>query len=164
VTSAVKEELRRVDPNQGIARIESMQERIEGATTQPRVQAWLISCFGLIALILSCIGIYGSISYAVRQRTREIGVRVALGADRLTIFGQVLREGLTLAIAGAGIGVIASLYLTRYLKTLLFQVEPVDAAVYAAVILLLLIVASVACYFPSRRAATIDPVVALRDE
>jgi putative ABC transport system permease protein len=164
MTGAVKEELRRVDPNQGIAGIQSMEERIEGATTQSRVQAWLISCFGLIALILSCIGIYGSISYAVRQRTREIGVRVALGADRLMIFGQVLREGLVLAIAGAGIGAIASLYLTPYLKTLLFQVEPVDAAIYAAVILLLLTVASVACYFPSRRAATIDPVVALRDE
>jgi ABC-type antimicrobial peptide transport system permease subunit len=131
---------------------------------QPRLQAWLITVFSLIALVLACIGIYGVISYTVRQRTREIGVRVALGADRLRIFGQILRESLTLAGAGIAIGLLASLALTRYLETLLFEVKPADPAVYTGVAILMLIVAAAASYFPSRRAAMVDPVVALRDE
>jgi ABC-type antimicrobial peptide transport system permease subunit len=153
-----------VDANQGVADIQTMDERIADAGAQPRLQAWLVTAFGLIALALACIGIYGVISYTVNQRTREIGVRVALGADRLSIFGQILRESLTVAGAGIAIGLLASLALTRYLEALLFEVKPTDPGIYAGVTILMLTVAMVASYFPSRRAAAVDPLVALRDE
>ncbi len=104
------------------------------------------------------------ISYTVGQRTREIGVRIALGADRLRIFGQILGESLTVAAAGVAIGLLASLALTRYMETLLFDVKPTDPAVYTGVPIVMLVVAAAASYLPSRRAATVDPVVALRDE
>jgi len=162
--AAVKSEIHQVDPDQGVAEIQTMEERIAGAGSQPRLQAWLITVFSLIALVLACIGIYGVISYTVHQRTREIGVRVALGANRLTIFWQILRESLTLTGAGIAIGLPASLALTRYLETLLFDVKPADLAVYTGVAILMLFVATAASYFPSRRAALVDPVVALRDE
>jgi putative ABC transport system permease protein len=162
--AAIKSEIHEVDADQGVAETETMEERIAAAGAQPRVQAWLVTAFSLIALALACIGIYGVISYTVSQRTREIGVRVALGADRSTIFRQVLRESLTVASAGVVIGLLASLALTRYLETLLFDVKPTDPAVYTSVAILMLIVAAAASYLPSRRAATVDPVVALRDE
>jgi putative ABC transport system permease protein len=162
--AAIKAEIHEVDADQGVAEIETMDERVAAAGAQPRVQAWLVSAFSLIALALASIGIYGVISYTVSQRTREIGVRVALGADRLRIFGQILRESLTVAGAGVVIGLLASIALTRYLETLLFEVKPTDPAVYTGVAILILSVAAAASYFPSRRAATVDPVVALRDE
>ena len=161
---AIKSEIHEIDADQGVAEIETMEQRIAAAGAQPRVQAWLVTAFSLIALALACIGIYGVISYTVSQRTREIGVRVALGADRLRIFGQILRESLTMASAGVVIGLLASLTLTRYLETLLFDVKSTDPAVYTSVAILMLSVAAAASYFPSRRAATVDPVVALRDE
>ena len=162
--AAIKGEIHGVDADQGVAGIETMEERIAAAGAQPRVQAWLVAAFSLSALALACIGIYGVISYTVSQRTREIGVRVALGADRLRIFGQILSESLTVASAGIVIGLGASVALTRYMETLLFDIKPIDPAVYTSVAILMLIVTAAASYFPSRRAATVDPVVALRDE
>jgi putative ABC transport system permease protein len=162
--AAIKSEIHQVDSDQGVAEIQTMQERIAGAGSQPRFQTWVVTTFSLIALTLACIGVYGVISYTVTQRTREIGVRVALGADRRGIFAQVLGESLTMAITGVAIGLLASLALTRYLETLLFDVKPTDPSVYTGVVVLMLIVAAAAAYVPSRRASTIDPVVALRDE
>jgi predicted permease len=162
--SAVKSEIRQVDSDQGVAEFRTMEERVADAGAQPRLQAWLVATFSLVALALACIGIYGVISYTVSQRTREIGVRLALGADRLIVFGQILRESLTLAGAGIAVGLLASLALTRYLETLLFEIRPTDPVVYASVPVLMLIVAAAASYFPSRRAAAVDPVVTLRDE
>jgi putative ABC transport system permease protein len=162
--SAIKSAIHKVAPDQGIATIETMEERIANAGAQSRVQAWLFTAFSLIAVALACIGIYGVISYSVSERTREIGVRVALGADRLRIFGQILRESMALAGAGVALGLLVSLALTRYLETLLFDIKPTDPAVYASVAILMLIVGAAASYVPSRRAATVDPVVALRDE
>jgi putative ABC transport system permease protein len=161
---AIKSAIHEVDADQGVAEIQMMEERVAAAGAQPRVQAWLVTAFSLVALALACIGIYGVISYTVNQRTREIGVRVALGANRLRIFGQILRESLTVAGAGVVIGLFASLGLTRWLETLLFEVEPTDPTVYTSVAILMLSVAAAASYVPSRRAATVDPVVALRDE
>lgn len=162
--SAIKSAIHEVDPNQGVATIETMEERVANAGAQARVQAWLLTAFSGIALALACIGIYGVISYTVSERTREIGVRVALGADRLTIFGQILWESVTLAGAGVALGLLVSLALTRYLETLLFDVKPADPAVYASVAILIVVVTAAAAYVPSRRAATVDPLIALRDE
>jgi putative ABC transport system permease protein len=141
-----------------------MEERVASAGAQPRIQAWLVAVFSVIALALACIGIYGVISYTVSQRTREIGVRIALGANRLSILGQILRESLLVAATGVVIGVLVSLALTRYLETLLFEVRPADPVIYGSVVALMLAVATLASYFPSRRAASVDPVIALRDE
>ena len=162
--AGIKAEIRNVDPNQGVAEIQTMEQRVVAASSQPRLQTWLITAFSFVALALACIGIFGVISYAVSQRTREIGVRVALGADRLVIFGQVLRESLLLASVGVAVGIAASLALTRYVETLLFEVKATDPLVYASVAVLMIVVAAAASYIPSRRAASIDPVVALRDE
>lgn len=164
LTGTIKREIREVDGDQGVAGLETMEERIAAVGAQPRIQAWLFAAFSLIALALACIGIYGVISYSVSQRTREIGVRVALGADRFKIFGQILSESLIVASAGIVIGLAASVALTRYMETLLFDIKPIDPAVYTSVAILMLTVTAAASYFPSRRAATVDPVIALRDE
>ena len=164
LAAAVKSEVHQVDADQGIAQIETMEKAVANAGAQPRAQAWLVTAFSLIALTLACIGIYGVVSYTVSQRTREIGVRVALGANRGVIFGQILKESLTVAGFGIALGLGASLGMTRYLGTLLFEVKPTDAVVYAGTATLMLFVAAAAAYFPSRRAAAVDPVVALRDE
>jgi len=164
LTPAIKREIHEVDAHQGVAEIETMEERIAAVGAQPRVQTWLVAAFSLIALALACIGIYGVSSYTVSQRTREIGVRVALGADRVRIFRQILSEGLSVAGVGIVIGLGASAVLTRYMATLLYDIKPLDPAVYTSVAALMLIVTAAASYFPSRRAATVDPVVALRDE
>jgi putative ABC transport system permease protein len=161
---AIKSAIHEVDPDQGVSTIETMEERVANAGAQTRLQAWLLTGFSMSALVLACIGIYGVISYTVTERTREIGVRVALGADRLRIFGQILRESVTLTAAGVALGLLVSLALTRYLEKLLFGVKPTDPAVYASVAILMLTVGAAASYVPSRRAASVDPLVALRDE
>lgn len=162
--SAVTSEIHRVDSDQGIAEFCTMEERVAEAGAQPRLQAWLVASFSLAALALACIGIYGVISYRVSQRTREIGVRLALGAQRLTVFGQILRGSMIVAGAGVAIGLAASFALTRYLETLLFEVEPTDRIIYVSVPILMLLASAAASYVPSRRAAAVDPVNALRDE
>jgi putative ABC transport system permease protein len=164
LNAAIKSAIHEVDPDQGVATIETMEERVATAGAQTRIQAWLLTAFSGIALALACIGIYGVISYTVSERTREIGVRVALGANRFRIFGQFLRESVALTGAGVALGLAGSLALTRYLETLLFEVQPTDPSVYASVMILMLSVGAAASYIPSRRAATVDPVVALRDE
>jgi putative ABC transport system permease protein len=161
---AIKSEIYQVDPDQGVAEIHTMEERVADAGAQPRMQAWLVSAFSLIALALACIGIYGVISYTVSQRTREIGLRVALGADRRRIFAELLGETFSVAAVGVAIGLATSFALTRYLKSLLFEVTPNDPAVYSGVVMLMMIVAIAASWLPARRAAAVDPVVALRDE
>ena len=117
-----------------------------------------------MALVLACIGIYGVLAYAVSQRLREIGVRVALGATPGKILRQILSSGLSLAAIGLFIGLGAALALTRYLEALLYSVRPTDPAVFALAITTLLLVAMSACYVPARRAARVDPIVVLHEE
>jgi len=164
LASAIKNEIHEVDQDQGVASIETMEERVANASAQTRLQAWLLIAFSGVALALACIGIYAVISYTVSERTREIGVRVALGADRPRIVGEILRESMALAGTGVAIGLASSIALTRYLETLLFDVKPTDPAVFASVAILMLAAGAAASYVPSRRAAAVDPVVALRDE
>jgi predicted permease len=129
-----------------------------------RVAGTFAGAFGLIALIIAAVGIYGVIAYTTRQRTHEIAIRIAVGAQRTDIFRLVLGQGLILTVAGLAVGIAAALVLTRYLQSVLFGVTTTDVLTYAAVALLLCLVSLVACYIPARRATKVDPMVALRYE
>jgi len=119
---------------------------------------------GAMALLLGVVGIYGVISYSVTQRTREIGIRMALGAQRQTITGMFVRQGLLLTGVGIAFGLVAAFVFVRFMSSLLFHVSPIDPATYIAITLLTVTIAYVACYLPSRRAAIVEPVNALRAE
>ena len=164
MTSAVREAMRSVDPQQGVLETSTMEQRITNSVARPRLQTILLGSFGVLALVLACIGIYGVLAYAVSQRMREMGVRLALGATPGTVLGEILSGGVRLTGLGVFIGLGAALALTRYLEALLYSVRPTDPAVFALAIATLLVVAMVACYIPARRAARVDPMVILREE
>jgi putative ABC transport system permease protein len=162
--AAVREAMRSVDRDQGVLETSTMERRITNSVAQPKLQTILLGSFGVLALVLACIGIYGVLAYSVSQRTREMGVRLALGASPGTVLGEILSGGLRLTGLGLFIGLGTALALTRYLEALLYSVRPTDPAVFALAIFTLVVVAMVACYVPARRAARVDPMVVLRDE
>jgi ABC-type antimicrobial peptide transport system permease subunit len=129
-----------------------------------RFNMLLLTIFAALALALAAVGIYGLVSYAVSQRTHEIGVRVAVGAQRRDVLRLILRDGAKLALFGTAIGIVAAFGLTRLMASLLFEVKPTDPATFVTVAGLLCLVALLACYIPARRAMKVDPMVALRYE
>ena len=130
----------------------------------PRLAAGLLGIFGLLALGLASIGIYGVMAYTVSQRTREIGIRMALGAEKSDVLGMVVRQGMLLVGAGVALGLAGAMAVTRFAVSVLFGVSATEPLTFAVVTMLLLGAALLACYIPSRRAAKVDPVVALRWE
>jgi predicted permease len=140
----------------------TLEARVEAASTGSRIAGTFVGAFGALALILAAVGIYGVISYTTRQRTHEIGIRLALGAQRADVFRLVLSNGVKLILVGLGIGFVLSIALTRFLSAVLFQVRASDVLTYSVVGLLLACVALIACYLPARRAMRVDPMVALR--
>jgi predicted permease len=162
IAPAVRETVRRFSPRNPIFDIRTMESRIGSSTSQARFSAMLLSLFAFVALSLSAMGIYGVMSYAVVQRTREIGIRVALGADRSRVLGLVLREGAALATAGLAIGIAAALAFTSVLRSMLFEISPSDPRTYLIIGGVLVAVLLIASWIPARRAASVDPVVALR--
>ncbi len=161
---ALREQIRAIDSALPVAEVKPMEEAIGSSIAQPRFRTALLSLFGAAALLLAAIGIYGVLAYTVAQQTREIGIRMALGANPGRVLRLVLARGLRLAGAGTVIGVLAALLLTRLLGSLLFDVSATDPFTFAAVAGLLLAVALLACYVPARRAMRVDPMVALRYE
>jgi predicted permease len=162
VATAVQREIQALDPSVARFRITMVTQDIADQTGERRFDTFLVSGFALAALLLSAIGIYVLLHFSVVQRRNEIGVRMALGATPGEVTALLLRQGLTLAVAGAGIGLVGAWLVSRLLSKLLFQVAPTDPATFGISLLLLLMVAGLACWIPSRSAARIDPVVALR--
>jgi len=152
------------DNNLPLFDVRTQSQQIEQALYQERLMSRLSSFFACLALMLACIGLYGLLSYEVARRTRELGIRVALGAQRRVLMRLVVRRGLLLALAGAVIGTGAAMAVTRLMSAMLYNVRPYDPATFAGVCILLVLVALVACSIPARRAMCIDPMVALRDE
>jgi ABC-type antimicrobial peptide transport system permease subunit len=164
VAAGVRNVVRTLDPDLPLALVSTMERHIANSRSvfMRRYSMILVTSFALLALVLSVIGIYGVISYGVVQRTQELGVRVALGAQRGDIVRMILRDGTLLAAAGVAVGTVAALWLTRFLRSLLFGIEATDPWTYVGVALLLTGVALFASYLPARRATKVDPLIALR--
>jgi putative ABC transport system permease protein len=164
VIGAVRGELRNLDPDLPVTDVKTLTEHMKLALFPARAVASLLTAFGLLALTLAAIGIFGVMSYAVSQRTREIGVRMALGAGAKDIFRLIVGRGLLLTLIGVGTGLALALVGTRLISSLLYSVSAIDPLAFGGVTLLLVAVAFLACYFPARRAMKTDPMVALRHE
>jgi putative ABC transport system permease protein len=166
LAAAIRDEARTLEPDVAIFNVNAMEQLISNspAAFMRRFPALLIGIFAGVALLLASIGIYGVVSYSVSQQTHYIGVRMALGAQASDILKMVLKQGLTLALGGMALGVVAAFALTRWLQSLLFEVRTTDLATFGLVLGTLFVVALLACYIPARRATKVDPLVALRYE
>lgn len=151
-----------VDKDQPVSNIVTMEHVVAGAVARQRFSTMLLGIFSVIALLLATVGIYGVMSYSIAQRTREIGIRMALGAQRIDVLKMTVKQGLKLVFAGVGIGLVIAIALTRVMASLLFGISATDPATFLGIALLLLIVAALASYVPALRATKVDPVVALR--
>jgi putative ABC transport system permease protein len=156
--------VREIDRNVPIAEIQTMTSVVEQATAESRFYLVLLAAFAAIAVTLAAVGIYGVMSYSVSRRTHEIGIRIALGAEPSTVLRFVVRQGMTLALAGAGVGVVAAFALTRLMGRLLYGVGPTDPMTFGLVTGVLCVVAFIASYLPAHRATRVDPLMALRSD
>ncbi len=164
VVEGIRAEIRRAAPDLPIESTATMDEAVAASVAQPRFRTVLLALFAMTATLIATCGIYGLMAYAVTQRRREIGVRMALGAQRHNVLALVVGQGMKLAVIGVLIGLLGAFALVRVLTNLLFEVKPLDPITFAVVSLLLFTVAAIACWLPARRAVRIDPMAALRCE
>jgi putative ABC transport system permease protein len=164
MAAAASAAIRQVDSEQAVSNISTLEQLLNETVAQPRFNTGLLALFALFALLLASVGIYGVMAYAVEQRTQEIGLRMALGAQPRDVLKMVVGQGIKLVAFGLAIGLPAALWMTRWLRTLLFGVDTTDLLTYTVISGLLAAVALVACYLPARRATKIDPMVALRHD
>ncbi|MDX6559764.1 MAG: putative transport system permease protein, partial [Blastocatellia bacterium] len=159
----VRKQVQALDPTLPVYGAQTLNETVSASLSQRKFSMEMVGLFALTSLLLAALGIYGVISYLVSERTHEIGIRLALGAARASILNLILRQGLRLALAGAVVGLLAALIVSRFIATLLYGVRPADPLTFAAVAILFLFVALLACYLPARRATKVDPMIALRE-
>ncbi len=164
VATVVRHRIEAIDRNLAMMDVKSLPEQIDQSLMPARMIATLSSLFALLALVLACVGLYGVMSYSVTRRTHEIGLRLALGAEKRDVLRLVVGQGAFLTLTGAGMGVLGALGLTRFLSSLLYGVKPTDPLTFIAASLILMAVGLLACYVPARRATKVDPMVALRYE
>ena len=162
--SSLRKVILSLDPEQPVYDVQTMDEVVGRSLAQRRLSTVMLGTFASISLALASLGIYGVIAYSVTQRVREIGIRLALGAEPRDVVGMVLRQGAVLAALGTTLGLSGALVLTRQLRTLLYNVPPTDWVSFGAGALLLAAVALLASFLPARRASRVDPIVALRHE
>ncbi|HUE81564.1 MAG TPA: FtsX-like permease family protein, partial [Pyrinomonadaceae bacterium] len=162
--NSIREQLKAIDPDQPLFNVRTMNEIRAESVASERLNLTLLSLFAGIALVLAIVGIYGVMSYSVTQRTHEIGIRMAIGAQPRDVFRMILGQGMLMALIGIVVGLIGAFGLTRLMETMLFGVEPTDPATFAVIAVLLGTVALIACYVPGRRATKVDPVISLRYE
>jgi putative ABC transport system permease protein len=162
LSAAIRENVRAIDPAMPVYELQTMEDAVSESVSQPRFYTTLLTAFGGLALLLAALGIYGVISYSVAQRTRELGIRIALGATHDRVLRLVLGQGVGLSVLGVAIGIAGALWLVHLLSTLLYGVQTTDKLTFASVAALLVGIASLASYLPARRAARVDPVIAMR--
>ncbi len=163
-TSIVRQQLRTLDPNIPISTVLTMDEIVARSVAERRLYMWLLGCFAAVALLLAVVGTYGVLAYQITERTREFGVRMALGARAADILRMVVQQGMTPAVGGVLVGLAGAAGTTRVMSTLLFETEPLNAVTFSGMAALLLTAAFVACCVPARRATRVDPSTALRAE
>jgi putative ABC transport system permease protein len=162
--SAFRNELQTLDSTLPLFNVTTLTDQMQLPLFPYRMAAIVLGSFGILAIVLAAIGIYGVMSYVVAGRTREVGVRVALGAARSDVLLLMMKQGMSLALIGLGLGLLAAFGVAQLIVKLLFGVNPTDPVTFAGVALLLALVAALACYLPARRATKVDPLVALRYE
>src|SRR5262249_56476419 len=164
LAAAAQETVRSLDPNLPVSSVMTLEQVIADTLWQPRFNLQLIGIFAALAMTLAAIGLYGVMSYSVAQRAHEVGLRMALGAQRRDVLKLVMGQGMKLALLGVVLGLLASVVLTRLMTKLLFKVSATDFSTFALIAVLLTLVALLACWIPARRATKVDPMVALRCE
>jgi putative ABC transport system permease protein len=164
LAAAIRNQVRAIEPNEPVSRVITMDEQLSDSVARRRFQMLLLGVFAALALVIAAVGIYGVISYAVSQRTHEIGIRMALGAQASDVQRMVVWRGMRLTLIGVALGLAAALALTRVIRNLLYEVTPTDPATFALVTLLLICIALIATYLPARGATKVDPLQALRHE
>jgi putative ABC transport system permease protein len=164
VAAAPRNQVMALDPEQPIFEVRSMQSLLDESVAQPRFNTLLLTLFASLALVLAAIGIYGVMSYSVTQRTHEIGVRMALGAQQNDVLRMIVINAMWLAVIGVVAGLVGSLIATRLLSGLLFEVNPTDPVTFLVITAILGLIALIAGFIPARRATRVDPIVALRYE
>jgi putative ABC transport system permease protein len=164
LAGAVRREIRALDPALPVASVRSMDDVLSAAQSRPRFLTLLLTLFSSLALVLAAVGLYGVISYSVAQRTNEIGLRIAMGAQSGDVLKMVLGQGLRLGLCGVAVGAAGAFALTGLTRGLLFGITAFDPMTFAAMAVLLIVVTILACYVPARRATNVDPMVALRYE
>ncbi|HEX9000923.1 MAG TPA: FtsX-like permease family protein, partial [Blastocatellia bacterium] len=162
--ASVRREVIALDSELPVFNVRTLEETLSRSVAQPRFNTLLLAIFAGLALLLTAIGLYGVMAYSVTQRTRELGIRLALGAQRSNVLSLVIRQGMMLAGIGLGVGTVVAFALTRLMESFLFGVSATDPLTFGGIALLLAVVALAACFIPARRATKVDPMVALRYE